>query len=373
MVSVTHGINAQFGRYEGVIAAENSMKNRLVVNVDTIEFEVKSKGMSLPNARSVNLMESDGSFINNYENRVLIKGKDDAHNLSARVTHTGTILNIEGSPYGFLQGQNTFAPNSVPDAAFEALLAVSKALNVKRRGHGWDSPSHWCGGDINLKRVDLAVNLMFSDYEELRYVLSQTKIQWAALDIAAKIYPTTAVWTPKNGRNYSIRMYAKGDQIVSTGNHQKSPEYERLAKETHCVLRIELQLRKPELEVLGLTRLKGWKKGTAERVFQKYMDLMPISDIKGGPISRDILRDLPTRLRHVLATYVSGVNLRDVYDPRTLSRHIKDLKEFGWDIRQPYNIEKTLIPIKKLLDTSKAIKQPPQWLVDKGFFHILEE
>lgn len=343
------------------------MKTSVTVNIDTVEFSVRGKRRSfdLPNATIVTVIRPDGEIVDSYQNRTTIPGKHGTHALHVRALHSGEQLHVEGSPYAFLYGQNVFTGADIREVVARSL---DKILDHFRIPATAEQREKWCSGDIQLHRVDLAVNFLLPSGEQCLAVLKQVKRQLVEQYGSMKACGTSVYWTPRNGSEYSIGLYAKGPQMRhQMKRYARLRHKEKLLDDCRRVLRVEIRLREPALAMLNLQTAGDWVAGSAQKAFSRYMRRLRIFSITSGPLTKKDIDALPNRrLRPVLALHKAGADLSLVYSLSTLRRHQRDFRKMGFDLKCPNQAKKTVLPLTNILSPKRAIKNPPAWMKTEG-------
>jgi len=338
----------------------------ITYNVDTVEFTVPCDDPLLPDEVTVTGTTPDGEITFRNQNRQIVRAKGGVHNLTVRPNGLKKLLAVSGSPFGFAYGQNLYMPGSVQEACWEALIAISDRLSMKPTYGKMKRKL----SQIVLSRVDLAIHFQFRNLEEVIAFIEQLKSQLAKQRVHVHSYATGLHWLPSKGEEYSIRIYAKGPEMALFDPAFLSPDEKRLVEESGGILRVEFQLRGRALRKFGgLVNPSDWTRAKTEEVFRHYMELLPLSNVKGGPIAPEELARLPKALKPVLIAWASGAILTDVYpNRRTRDGYIRALKKYGWDITQEYTGDAQVIQVKDLLDLSRAVKEPPAWLKAAGLY-----
>ena len=340
-------------------------KRNLLINIDTVNFSVNDDNentFTLPNTTKAMVVNKDGEILNVIGNRVPLSGEYGTHALQVRTKNFGKKLSVCGSPYAFMHGQNVYTSPDMQTAAIGALRRVCKALGIKTTE---EQRQRWINGDITLERVDLAVNIKVESEAKAVDILRQIRRQ---LGEHGSTYTngTTVCWSPRSGKEYSICFYAKGPQMRKQMRFIGQPFREKLLKDSECIIRVELRLRASELRKLKLDQVSAWNDQTAEIIFRKYMSKLKFLNVTSGPVTKEELSRLPSRLRPVWVLHKSGQDLSIIYLPRTLRRHKSDFRKLGFDLNCPNQAEGTVIPLTKVLAPSKVINSAPEWMIEEG-------
>lgn len=346
--------------------ASTEVKNEVQYNIDTIELSVREvrNTFKIPNTITAHLVnDDDGVHVDSYQNRIPINGQFGAHNLQVRTMNTGEKLAGEGSPYAYVYGQNTFTNRNMKRAAIIVIRNACKAIGFKPTA---EQRSRWLAGDINLERVDIAVNFRLKSENEVASILKQIKRQLVEQDCAMRVVGSTVYQIPGEGKHHSYGFYAKGPQLRRSKRYNQLPDKDKYMEECESILRVEIRLRAAALAELGLSKVSDWTDASAKKSFNKYMRKLKFLNITSGPLTADEIELLPSRLCHVLALHKAGYDLNTLYLPRTLQRHQSDFRKLGIDLKVPSQAANSVVSLTKLLSPKNAIKATPEWLVDAG-------
>jgi len=319
----------------------------------------------IPGSDSVVVYDHEGKTKAENGNRVPMVGKYKAHSMHARTLHAGQKLLIEGSPFASRYGQNVYTSRQCLRGCRIAIKRVIKIFAI-------DAPEHlvekWMSGDIDIERIDLAVNFRLGSEAEVLDVLKQVKRQLIEQHGPTRTNGTSVWWEPQNGTRYSIMFYAKGQQIRHTMSARKNklPQREMLLKECENILRIEVRLRRSELKLLGLDKASAWGKDTAEMLFESYFSKLKLLKITSGMVSADERRDLPPAMLKALAIHKAGMDLSDFYSEATCRKQRNYFRKLGVDLRVPNQTEGSITSLGEYLSSEKVIAEPPEWMNDEG-------
>ncbi len=341
------------------------MNKKAAVNIDTVEFSVNGPRdcFSIPGATTARVISAEGEVLDSYQNRTAVPGQFGAHKFNVRTMHSGEQLQVHGSPYACLYGQNVFTSSDLKKGIIYALKKVCTEFGIKPTK---DQKRAWLAGDIDLNRVDLAVNFRFASEEECMAMLRQIRRQLQEQGGSTKTNGSTVYWIPRDGKEYSIAFYAKGPQMRRLKRFNKLPGKDKFLEECSFILRVEVRLRAEALRKLNLEKVHMWNEDSAQRAFAVYMRRLRLLSVTSGPVTAKELDDLPhRRLRPVLALHKAGCALDQVYSRSSLQRHRADFRKLGIDLRCPNQPAGTVIPLTKALSPSRAIKSPPNWMLEK--------
>ena len=218
-----------------------SKKRKLLVNVDTTDFWVSGIDFENPSSEEATLVNKDtGEIRDRYGNREYMSGKNGVHNMSVRMKNSGKKLCFSGSSYARVKSQNLYTSGNVLKAC---VIAVKRAMHVYKIVPPQEVQDKWFAGDINLTRVDLAVNFRMRSEAEVRDVLDQIRWQLKGKNVTTKTSGTSVCWAPRDGKKYSVGFYAKGTQLRRSKQYRRHPERDRLVAEAETILRVEVRLR----------------------------------------------------------------------------------------------------------------------------------
>jgi hypothetical protein len=334
------------------------------IHVDTIEFYAECDAPFLPDQDMYARFGKDGVFKFLQQNRQIIPGKY-RHNATVKPDLLKKRLRYSGSPFACANGQNVYTSGSVPDACWEALYAIRDRLGLA----GLPRKIRRMLPRLILCRVDLAANFQFRDAAEVCAFINQAKLQLSVQKIPTGMYPTGFHFNPSKGEEYSIRVYAKGNELASHGATTLSVEELTLIEECDGILRLEIQLRGRALRRFGLVDPTAWTPEKTREVFTHYLALLPLSNVKVGPMSPEELAKVPAKLRPVLNNWASGVALEMVYPcAGTRKRYRRELRKYGYDINIPFTDQGYLYSLKDRIRGQHAIKGYPDWLNAAGFY-----
>lgn len=336
---------------------------KLLVNVDTIEGTITGMKFDLPTSDHVVLYDRHRGQKAVYGNRIRVKGRHGVHTMHYRTINSDS-LQFEGSIFGCKYGQNVYTSSDVQAACRIAIRKILKEANLEVDE---DLKNRWLSGDVELSRVDLAVNFRLSSAEDVHRVLKQVRRQLVEQYGPTRTSGYTVCWAPQHGKKYEVVMYAKGDQMQSRrGRNKQNPTYwRRLAKECKNILRIEVRLRASELRLHNLVKASNWNADIAKDVFIKYVGRLKIFNVTSGPLKKEDLKLSSKRMRPVMALHKAGVDLNIVYSERTCQRHRGRFREMGIDLRCPNQPETDTVKLMDYLSADKQINVIPAWMVKK--------
>ena len=344
---------------------KSNSKLSVQYNFDTCElgFKGERNTFNIPDATTAQVISKHGEVLDRYQNRINIIGKHHAHGLHVRTMNSGEKILVEGSPFAYKYGQNTYTSSNMKKAAFISLNSAFKAIGFKPTAEQKKSLK---AGDIDIIRVDIAVNIRLRSKAEVVDILTQVRRQLIEQRGTTETCETTVYWAPASSKEYSIGLYAKGTQLSRSKRYKQLPEKDKYIDECECILRIEVRLRASALRELELSKVSDWTDDSTRIAFCRYMSRLKLFNITSGPVTAEEIEALPNRLRPILALHKAGCDLKSLCSPRTLQRHQSDFRRLGIDLKVPNQVANSVVSLTKLLSPRNAIQSTPLWLIDSG-------
>jgi len=330
------------------------------VGIDTVTFRVPYVGDRLSTSYCQTIT-SDSEVRPGASQSISLKGRNGAHTVKAWHFPNSRELKIEGTPNGYVYGQNLFTDSNIRASCTRMLqrMATDNRLASAFTKNSLASAS--------IDRVDLFVNLRFEDNHEAEKVLKQLGLQFVAQLKSVSVYATSAYWNPGRGKSYQMICYAKGLQLQAKRQRMptKNEFFDRIVKEADGIIRIELRLRRPELEKLGLTLFTAWEPNTPRMLFQKYFQRLPIFNVTSGAIRIEELGAFSMAERRFYSLYKLGAPLDEHYAPRIIRKYIAKFRALGIDLNVP-NASAEALQLGELFSNSERIVTAPEWVVAEG-------
>jgi hypothetical protein len=338
------------------------MNQDVMVNIDSVVFGVQGEGFDINEATSVKVFSPDGELQKLLQNRVYTVGAHHAHRLALRTLNSGATLLLEGSLGAYLHGQNLVTSNDMQYLCVESLKRASKQVGL---AFSREVKDRCLQGEIELFRVDLAVNFPLESEQQVCSVLTQVKRQLVECDARVTLYKTSAIYAPNDGKDYSISLYAKGPEMRRQRRYNGVDYKSELLREAEKILRVEVRLQSSELKRLGINKVGAWTRETPFDVFRQYMRRLEFLEVLHGPATAEELERFPSHLRPVVFMHKAGLDWTIPYNKTLQQRHRKALKELGYDLRCPNQLNSTPISLRKLLSRNRALQKVPPWMLDK--------
>lgn len=347
------------------------------INIDTVKFSVDGVEMQVPDATTQMTTNKDAEIIYCATNRMPLAGIDGKHTLYYRYQPTKKRLTIEGSLGGYLFGQNVFTSWNVHRLCWEVLARAHKELRFRVDD---ETTARWRAGDIQLERVDLAVNFMLDSSDQVEQILQQAA-QQLVIRTSMQKFGTTVYWAPRGGKAYKIGLYDKGRQMMASARARATPKasnrdtstiapqnyrassLDRLSELCKKVLRMELRLNKAALRDRKLETAATWTRDSTVNVFKRYLQNVPLMNAIVGDIDTFDYSSLKPRQRSVVAIHLSGAPVNKIFAKSTRARHVTMFRKIGLDLKAKVS-GKDAVELDCFFEGKQ--KKPPKWLREFG-------
>lgn len=246
-------------------------------------------------------------------------------------------VRISGNPAKLLQGHNVFGSDDLPGLVRAVLSAVTLRFGI---WPSFDDLCDWRAGNIRLQRVDVTRSVDLGSVARVRSAIR-------ALDLSARmrnrgrgrVFDGTTLSFGQGSSHWGLKMYAKGVELQAKGKDHRLPLSlgfrDELAVFADGLLRQEVQLRRRELEKLGLGSVSDWKPGTAAHVHNVKLSLVQVSE--GNLMDSIDVQSLPLRLRFPYVAWKAGHDVRSLLSHNRFYVYRRELLSLGIDIavKQP--------------------------------------
>jgi II/X family phage/plasmid replication protein len=283
-------------------------------------------------------------------------------------THTAdrcTHVEISGNPVKWFQGHNLWGIDDLPSLAFAMLEAVARVLGIAVDER---TLQLWAAGVVQVTRVDVTESFHLGNRAVVLSGLRAAE-QTAHLSHRGRgqLVKGTTLYFGKNSRRWSLKVYAKGQEIEAKGHGQDSilnvPHARDWADKT---LRAELTLRSMELKRLGLGTVTGWLPvdgvpfAVSALLHERLGDMTMTTT---AHLSAEILDTLRPALRMAVQSWESGCDLRAILPKATFYKFRAELLPHGIDIAtlQPREAVSNVVPLHRVLEARPV--GVPAWAV----------
>jgi II/X family phage/plasmid replication protein len=281
-------------------------------------------------------------------------------------THTVdpcTHLEISGNPVKFFQGHNLWGTDDLPSLAVATVEHVTAHLGMIPTAA---DRAAWLAGEIQITRVDCTESFHLRSLAEvLAWLRAAEQTSHLAHRGRGQLVKGSTLYFGKNSRRWSLKLYAKGQEIRAKGHGQDAilslPSALEWADRT---LRAELTLRSMELKRLGYDRVSSWfpVEGvpfavTAE-LLRTHLGAMTMTTT--SHLSADVMDTLRPALRVAVQAWESGADLRATLTRATFYRYRAELLPHGIDIATlvPREVS-NVVPLHRVLEAVPATV--PDW------------
>lgn len=341
------------------------------INIDTVEMEIHGENIYLKETTDVVLIR-DGQNVGYYQNRIRIPStKKGSHDLHVSTSHNGKKLLIEGCFYGFLHGQNVYTTDNLRSLC----MKVAKKVNTFLKSHYGlkvykQIAESIASGDIVLRRVDLAVNYRMDSETHADQILRNIKYQLVSNDSNFHGYGNSVLYSPRDGCDYSICLYAKGAQM----RRKKSYVPQALKEDCKTILRFEVRLKSKELQKQGMETISNWGKHTPGKLVDFYIPRLKFVDICHNNVEDWIdevldedIEAMSTTQTLIFDSWRKGILSRDSFTTRSWQRYKKlFLEKYRIDISTPVLYQTVMMDIETFLG-ERAIESLPSWIKPKTY------
>lgn len=278
-----------------------------------------------PDGQIQRLFYTERKVTGSYDSTVMVKSVD---------TKYGPAIRVTGNPSKWLQGHNLFGSDDwmgLIGAMYGRLRVVAPELELPPIPKGQTL-------NFDLLRMDVTYMYRCESEQDVRAWIDET-LHTARSRQASAINDSGTLYFQKNSRRWAFKAYAKFPEILKHGGMPSDlPCVTQLMDWARCTLRLELVLRKQELDKLSIEQLSN-----PAQLFDTYRGKLTMpTQIKATDDQLDTLK--PAALG-AYARWERGENLKESLPKNTFYRHRRAILEAtGVDIS-----------IKRELDHSNVV------------------
>lgn len=274
-----------------------------------------------------------------------------------------THVEVSGNLVKLLQGHNLWGTDDLFGLVLDSIDHLVEQLGLTPTD---EDRALWAAGAIPLTRVDVTDSYRLGSLSEVLAWLRAAE-QTAHLSHRGRGQLTkgSTLYFGKHSRRWSLKLYAKGQEIAAKGHEQGAIANLPHATEwAQGILRAELVLRGMELRRLGLGFLSQWANDDG-------VPFEPVSLLRErlGAMTMTTTRTLPDEVLEALTSgqktayfaWMAGTDLRAVLPARSFYRLRSKLLPHGVDIAtlQPTADQANVVPLVRVLE---AVPAPaPDW------------
>lgn len=319
-------------------------------------------------AGSVFSVDSDGNFEWETLKRMSVEGsfsnKITVRSFGSAGPGLASELEISGNPSKFLQGHNVFGSDDLQALVFKTFINVCDLLGIIPF---IDDIQKVKQGEYRLSRVDINYSFVLPCQSDVKAWLRASELKSKTRHGRPSSKGGTVYWG-KSSKRWSIKAYSKAEEIKK---HKLPLELLKtpITDWAEDKLRIELTLRKRELEDLFLLKAKSWHGSTPRNLFNKYIERIDMAEqIR---LTDKQLLELPQKLRSTYILWRDGHDLRDTLPKATYYRHRKTLMD-----SHGINIDLAECKTKKASNVVSLIRvleakpaEVPSWAFEQGLVY----
>lgn len=314
------------------------------------------------------------------DRRKSLRGSHDA-TVTVRTAHwmgDCTHVEVSGNLVKFFQGHNLFGTDDVHGLVWEFMrwlaLTHGSEADAPMVYPTVDDVQNWKAGGYTLSRIDVTDSYKLPTRSDVLAWLRAAE-QTAHLSHRGRgqLVKGSTLYFGKNSRRWSLKLYAKGQEIESNAGDQPAlaslPQVRAWADN---VLRAELVIRGMELKRHGLETGTAWLP-----IDGVPFDAVAMLRGKLGAMTMTTIRTLPDEVMDALTgaqrsaylAWVAGNDLRQVMSRPSFYRLRAKLLPHGVDVAtlQPSEDRSNVVPLVRVLEAVPA--GVPDWAEDTPLFY----
>lgn len=276
------------------------------------------------------------------------------------------LLEVSGNLVKFFQGHNLWGTDDLVPLVAEFMESLSSMHGESLGLVPTDADrAAWWSGEFDLTRVDVTDSFRLRNLADVLAWLRAAE-QTAHLSHRGRGQLTkgSTLVFGKHSRRESLKLYAKGQEIVANAKHQPAlRDLPHVIEWAQGILRAELVLRSMSLKRLGLRRASAWCR-TDEVPFDPLSLLRErlgnLTMTTVTKISAALLGELRPSLRVAVQAWEAGADLRASLSRATFYRYRAELLPHGIDLATVLPRENAnVVPLVRVLEAVPA--SVPEW------------
>lgn len=290
---------------------------------------------------------------------------------STRSAEPCTHVEVSGNVVKLFQGHNLWGSDDLFGLVLDTIDLLVERLGLTPTDADRDL---WARGMIPLTRVDVADSYRLGSLSEVLAWLRAAE-QTAHLSHRGRgqLVKGSTLYFGKGSRRWSLKVYAKGQEIAATGHEQPA-----LANLPHAkgwadgILRTELVLRGMELRRLNLGFLGQWADADGVpfeplSLLRDRLGSMTMTTVRTLP--DDVLDGLTSGQKTAYFAWLAGTDLRAVLSRPTFYRLRAKLLPHGVDVAtlQPSAGQSNVVPLVRVLEAVPATV--PDWAMGTPLYY----
>lgn len=318
-------------------------------------------------------IKADGELDWACNKRSKIRGSYSSELHIRTASHTSescTHIEVSGNPVKFFQGHNLWGTDDLQSLAIATAEHIARVLSIGTV----EDFAEWAAGNIQLTRVDVTQSFHLDSLAAVKsWLRSAEQTAYLSHRGRGQLTKGSTLYFGKHSRRWSLKMYAKGEEIRASNHGQDSilglPHAFAWADKT---LRVELTLRSMELKRIGKYLVSQWAAdyhdftGVTDALLRQRFEGMTMTTT--NKLSSEILNALRPAVRTAYHAWESGADLREVLSRPTFYRYRKELLSHGVDIATlvPKDSPSNVVPLFRTLE---AVPAPvPEWAVGTALY-----
>lgn len=281
-------------------------------------------------------------------------------------THTPepcSHIEISGNPVKWFQGHNLWGTDDLPSLVVATVVDVARLLGIEVPAPALRALH---AGQVQITRVDVTESFHLDNRAQvLAWLRSAEQTAHLRHRGRGQLVKGSTLYFGKNSRRWSLKVYAKGQEIEAKGHGQESisdlPHAKAWADRT---LRAELTLRSMELKRIGLDTVTAWLPvdgvpfDVSALLHERLGDMTMTTK---SHLSAEVLDTLRPSLRMALQSWESGADLREILPKATFYKFRAELLPHGIDIAtlRPREGVSNVVPLHRVLEAKPV--GVPDW------------
>lgn len=274
-------------------------------------------------------------------------------------------IEVSGNPVKFFQGHNLWGTDDLPALVHAMLQHLSQVPELGLCPNEADRLM-WRAGCVSLSRVDVTDTFhLASRAEVLAWLRAAEQTAHLSHRGRGQLVKGSTLYFGKSSRRWSLKLYAKGQEIEAKGHAQDAimnlPSARAWADRS---LRAELVLRGMELRRRGLGQVSDWRQfdqlpsEVTAQLLRPVLGAMTMTTTTTLPA--DVLESLTPAQRTAFFAWQAGHDLRLAMSRASFYRVRSKLLPHGIDLatiqsREPSNV----VPLVRFLEARPA--PIPDW------------
>ena len=299
--------------------------------------------------------------------RQTIRGSFESGLQVRTCTHTAdpcSHIEVSGNPAKLFQDHNLWGTDDLPALLVSTLDLIASQLQIHVTH---ETRSAWLTDAVKLTRVDVTESFHLRNLGEcLSWLRAAEQSAHLSHRGRGQLVKGSTLYFGKNSRRWSLKIYAKGQEIGAAGHGQDAilslPHAVEWANRT---LRAELTLRSMELKRRGLETVTAWLPVDgvpfdALAMLREVLGDMTMTTT--AHLSAEVLETLRPALRTAVIAWEAGADLRVTLSRRTFYRYRAELLPHGIDIAtlRPREVS-NVVPLHRVLEAVPA--RVPEWAI----------